>query len=104
LRLDLLLLEAGAAQYRPALCRLERNRGFRTAVRTSGACLRPHPGAPAGALRLALLAALGVVLELFVVEEELLAGCENEFGAAIDALQNSVCKVHGRLPLDREER
>jgi hypothetical protein len=35
---------------------------------------------------------------LFVVEEELLAGRENELGAAVDALQDSVRKFHGRLP------
>jgi hypothetical protein len=37
------------------------------------------------------------------VEEELLAGCENKFVAAIDALQNSVGKFHGRLPQRRGE-
>jgi hypothetical protein len=31
------------------------------------------------------------------VEKELFAGREYELGAAIDALQNSVAKVHGRL-------
>jgi hypothetical protein len=30
---------------------------------------------------------LGVVLELFIVEEELLAGRKNKLGAAVDALQ-----------------
>jgi hypothetical protein len=40
----------------------------------------------ANALRLALLAALGVVLELFVVEEDLLAGREDKLGAAVNAL------------------
>jgi hypothetical protein len=41
---------------------------------------------------------LGVVLELFIVEEELLAGRENKIGAAAVALQNSVGKLHGRHP------
>jgi hypothetical protein len=54
------------------------------------------------ALRLALFAALGVVLELFVVEEDLLAGCENELGAAVDALQYSIREFHGRLPQNRD--
>jgi hypothetical protein len=44
----------------------------------------------------------GVVLEFFVVEEKLLAGGENELGAAIEALQNSVGILHGRLPQRRE--
>jgi hypothetical protein len=42
---------------------------------------------PAIALSLALLAVLGVVFELFVVEEDLFARREDEFGAAISALQ-----------------
>jgi hypothetical protein len=33
-----------------------------------------------------LLAALGVVGELLVVEKDLLARCEDEIGAAVDAL------------------
>jgi hypothetical protein len=44
----------------------------------------------------------GIVLELLVVEEELLAGSKYKLGAAIDALQNSVGKLHGRLPQRRE--
>jgi hypothetical protein len=52
----------------------------------------------ANALRLALLAALGVVLELFIVEEDLLARRKNKLGAAVDALQYSIRKFHGRLP------
>jgi hypothetical protein len=54
--------------------------------------------AAAHALCLALFAALRVVLELFVVEEDLLAGRKNELGAAVDALQNSIGEFHGRLP------
>jgi hypothetical protein len=46
---------------------------------------------------------LGVVLELFVVEEELFAGCKNKFGATVEALQNSVGIFHGRLPQRREK-
>jgi hypothetical protein len=41
---------------------------------------------------------LGVVLELFVVEEELLACCENKLGAAVNTLQDSIGEFHGRLP------
>jgi hypothetical protein len=41
---------------------------------------------------------LGVIRKLFVVEKQLLAGREHKLGAAIDALQYSVGKLHGRLP------
>jgi hypothetical protein len=89
LRPALLLLKAGAAQHRPALGRLEGHRRLsphsEQVVRVSGRTLEPA----ANALGLALLAVLGVVLELFVVEEKLLAGGEHELGAAIDALQYS---------------
>jgi hypothetical protein len=40
----------------------------------------------------------GVVGELLVVEKQLFAGCEHKLGAAIVALQNSIDKVHRRLP------
>ena len=97
-----MLLKTGPAQHGPALGRLEGNRGGFTALRAGGPGFRTHFGAPAGTLRLALLAMLGVVFELFVVEEELLAGCKNKLGAAVDALQDSVRIFHGRLPQDRE--
>jgi len=35
---------------------------------------------------------------LFVVEEQLLAGCKNKRSGAIYALQFSIDKFHGRLP------
>jgi hypothetical protein len=41
---------------------------------------------------------LGVVLELFVVEEQLLACCENKLGAAVNTLEDSIGEFHGRLP------
>jgi hypothetical protein len=44
------------------------------------------------------LASLGFVLELFIVEEKLLPGCENEVGAAIDTLQNLILEFHGNAP------
>jgi hypothetical protein len=86
LRGRLLPLEADAAQHRSALRGLEGNCRLRPALRTIGPRLRAHPGAPAGALRLALLAVLGIVLELLIVEEKLLAGSKYELGAAIVAL------------------
>jgi selenophosphate synthetase-related protein len=57
-----------------------------------------------GALRLALLAVLGVVFVLLIVEEELFAGCKYELGATVIALQDSVGKLHAPLPKRRETR
>jgi hypothetical protein len=96
-----LLLEASAAQYRSALGGLERNRSFLPALRTNGSGLRANPMTAARALRLALLAALGVIRKLFVVEENLLASRENKVGAAVNAFQDSIGKFHGRLPQSR---
>ena len=47
-----------------------------------------------GAFGLAGLAALGLVLELLVVEEELFAGGENEIGTAVDALERLILEFH----------
>lgn len=44
------------------------------------------------------LAALGLVLELFVVEEKLFAGGEEKLRAAIDALEQPVLEFHVRSP------
>jgi hypothetical protein len=46
------------------------------------------------ALGLTGLAALGLVLELFVEEKELFPGGKNEVGAAVDAGQYLVLKFH----------
>jgi len=94
-------LEARTAQYWSTLGRLERNRGFLTALRARSARLRTDPPAT-GTLRLALLAVLRIVLELFVVKEELLAGGEYKLSAAVITFQNSVFKFHGRLPQYRD--
>jgi hypothetical protein len=99
-----LLFEAGAAQYRPALGGLEGDRRFRAALRAVGPGLRTHPGASANALRLALLAVPGFVLELLVVEKKLLTGGKDKLGSAVAAHQNSVGKFHGRLPQRKETR
>jgi hypothetical protein len=45
---------------------------------------------------------LGIVGELFVVKKKLFACSEDELGAAINALQNSIGELHGRLPQERE--
>ena len=97
-----LLLETGSAENRSALRRLEGNRGFSAAFRAGGSRFRTDPAA-ARALCLALLAMLGVVLELFVVEKQLFAGGEHELRSAIVTLQNSVDKFHGRLPQSRDD-
>jgi hypothetical protein len=46
------------------------------------------------ALRSALLATLRVVLELFVVKQDLLARCKHKLGSTVNALQFSVNKIH----------
>ena len=98
LRLCGLLLKARTAQHRPALGRLKRDGRLRAALRAVrtrlGASTLRSPGAPC----LALLAVLGIVYELFVVEEDLLARCENKLGAAVNALEDSISEFHGRLP------
>jgi hypothetical protein len=93
-----LLLEATSAQHRPALGGLERYRGFGPALGTRSPGLGANFLAATNALRLALLAALGIVRELFVVEKYLLAGCENKLGATINACEYSIREFHGRLP------
>jgi hypothetical protein len=57
----------------------------------------------AGALCLALFAVLGVVLELFIVKKDLLAGRKHKLGGAVAALQHSIGEFHGRLPQNREK-
>jgi hypothetical protein len=54
------------------------------------------------ALRLAIFAALGFILELFVVEKELFAGGKDEFVTAIHALQVSILEFHFRSPPPRD--
>jgi hypothetical protein len=39
----------------------------------------------------------GVVFELFIIEEELFAGCKDELCPAIDTLQDSISEFHGQL-------
>jgi hypothetical protein len=93
-----LLLETDTAQYRPALGGLEGNGCLLAALRTGGPCLWTNPLTTTNALRLALLTALGIVLELFVVEKDLLARGKDKLRPAVDALQYSIGEFHGRLP------
>jgi hypothetical protein len=50
------------------------------------------------AFGLAILAALRLVFEVFIVEEELFPGSENEIGATIYALKNLILELHGDAP------
>jgi len=93
-----MLLKACSTQHRPALSRFEGNGGFRPALGTGGAGFRTHLLVSAQPLSLALFAALGVVFELFVVEEDLLASSEDKFCAAVNARKYSISEFHGRLP------
>jgi hypothetical protein len=100
-------LEALAAEDGPALGRLEGHGRLNAALGALGASLGTGESccrwtasgrkADTGALGLARLAALGVVLELFIEEEELLSGGEDELAATVCARQKSVYKFHGRF-------
>ena len=69
------------------------------AVSLSGSGGRAEDGNPLG---LASLAALGFVLELFVVEEKLFPSREDEITPTVDTLQHLVLKFHrGWLPSAR---
>ena len=92
------LLKTGSTQNRPTLCWPEWNCCLHPTGRTFGSCFGSHPGATIGTFGLALFAALRVVLEILVVEEELLARGEDKIGAAINALKYLIREFHGRLP------
>ena len=76
--------------------RFERYGRLRLALRAEGAGLGAHSG-PGRLLPFAVLAAFGIVLELFVVKEELLAGGKHKFTTAIGAFQCSVYEIHTAL-------
>jgi len=94
--------EALAAVDRAALRWLEGNRGLPPALRA-----HRHGfgfGEPATGRTLALcltaLAALGFVLEVFVVEEVLFSRCKNKIRSAVHTLENAVLKLgHGVFPV-----
>jgi len=96
------LLKTRSAQYRPALRRLEGYGRRLAALRASRTRLRAHARIARTALGLALLAALGIVDKLFVVEKDLFACGEHELGAAINTLQDTIGELHGRLPQRRD--
>jgi hypothetical protein len=104
-----LLHEALPTEHRPSLGRLERYRRLLAALRAGRAGFGLGEGSAArggrggrtqhrDALGFAIFAALGFVLELFVVEEQLLASCEDEVAAAVNTLQNFVLEFHARHP------
>lgn len=93
-----LLLETATAEHWPALRRFKGNSGFYTALRTCGAGFGSNLLVPTNPFGLALLAALGVVFELFVVKEHLLARRKDELGATVNARQYPIGEFHGRLP------
>jgi hypothetical protein len=99
----LLLLEAGATEDGAALSGPERDGRFRSTLRAGRPRLRAHSLRPSSTFGLALLAVLRVIFELLVVKEYLLAGREDELGAAVHTLQYSIGEFHGgRLPPNRD--
>jgi hypothetical protein len=86
--------EALATKDRAALGRLEGNGSFPAALRATGYRFG-FAGTERRALALALasLAALGLILEVLVVEEMLLSRCENKFRSAIYAFENAILKI-----------
>jgi len=102
----LLLREAFAAENGAALRGAEGDCGLLAALGTGGAgfdasvvvsvpvALKARGGEHSHALGLAGFAALGFVLELLVVEEQLFARGKNKLGATVDAGQYLVLKFH----------
>src|SRR5205085_10958123 len=91
-----------AAEHRTALRGSERHRRFFSARRAHGRrfdALASDATArrPRRTLGLAALAALGLVLEIFVGEEQLLAGSPDEGGPAVHADQALVLELHRYL-------
>src|SRR5258706_9624163 len=101
-----LLREAFAAEHGAALRGAEGDGGLLAALGAGGTSFHASVvvsvfAAPRGrgreyryAFRLAAFAALGFVLELFVVEKQLFPGGEGKLGAAVDAGQYLVLKFH----------
>jgi hypothetical protein len=67
-----------------------------------GTGFRAHAHGTYAALGLTCLAALWVILELFVVKKELFASGEDKFAAAVNALEYSIRIFHRPLPVCRE--
>lgn len=97
-RPGLLPLKTRPAKHWPALGRLKGDGGLRPAFRAGRPGFGANPRISAGALGFALFTTLGVVFELLIVEEELLARRKDEVSAAVNTLEDSICEFHGRLP------
>src|SRR5687767_2124897 len=93
-------LETLAAEHRAALGRTEGHGGLlaaRRAARAGFDALAADAAAARrarGALRLAALAAFRLVFEVFVGEEQLLAGGPDEGGPTVDAFETLVLELH----------
>jgi hypothetical protein len=98
------LLKTLAAKDRASLRWAKRDGGFLPALRTTSLGFRAHRAAVSaaarrvGALGLASLAALGLVLKALIREKHLFAGRKYKLGAALRALQNLVMVFHGSVP------
>ena len=95
--------EAFPAVDRTSLGRLERHRCLPPALGALGSGFRFGEAGTGGTLplRFTRFAALGFILEVFVVEEVLFSRCENEIRAAIHAFENAVLKLrHGLFPVN----
>lgn len=90
-----LLSKARTTEHWPPLRRLERNCSVLTALTTCRPGLSASLLSFAGTLRFALFAPFGVVLEIFLVKEQLFACRKHELGGAIDARQYSIGELHG---------
>jgi hypothetical protein len=94
------LLEALAAEDGPALGGTEGHRRFLAALGTIGFGFGAHRGTASsaatafGALGLASLATLGLVLEALVREKHLLARSKNKLGATLRTLQDLIVVFH----------
>jgi len=87
--------EAFPAIYWPPLGWLKWHRGFPAALRAGGHGFRfgKARGRRTRAFGLTVLAPLGFVLEVFVVEEVLFSRCEYEVCSAVYALEDAVLKI-----------
>ena len=95
------LLETFATEHRPSLGRTKRYRRFFAALRAVCAGFRFRKrvtvrteSRAGGPLPFAVLASLGFVLELLIMEEQLFPGCEYEIRTTIHTLQNLVLEFH----------
>src|SRR5271165_1199268 len=100
------LLETFAAKDGPALRGAEGHGGFLAALRTAGLGFRAYgrgsaASATFGALGLAGLAALGLILKTFIGEEHLLSAGKDKLGATLRTLQDPIVVFHCRYPPDR---